>query len=99
MKYIKQPKKIVTYPVVWKLNKLSNNKITMNIDQTINLNTCSSNEFKGFTIEYKQQFKDKYVKNNKLNGIKNIVSWEIVLYIFAYIYLSMYIYIHKYLYL
>lgn len=46
----------------------------MNIDQTINLNTCASNEFKGFTIEYKQQFKDKYVKNNKLNGIKNIVS-------------------------
>ena len=71
----------------------------MNIDQTINLNTCSSNEFKGFTIEYKQQFKDKYVKNNKLNGIKNIVSWEIVLYIYLHISIYLCIYIHKYLYL
>ena len=46
----------------------------MNIVQKINLNTCSSHEFKGFTVDFKQQFKEKYVKNNKPNGIKNIVS-------------------------
>lgn len=46
----------------------------MNIDQMINLNTCSSNEFKGFSIDFKQKFRGKYVKNNKKNGIKNIVS-------------------------